>query len=95
MKITLLPLIEPKTEKKNRLAEFPENKLGVIRSWGFKGYNHIGDIVILKKGTLETLQNLFNPELRENGPNFTDLQTLNGDFYIEVLPDGTKIQIEI
>jgi len=79
-------------EKKNRLDEFPENVWGIIRKWGdLDGY--VGSIVKrIGKDSLFSMEDYLNSRYA-TWSEFDELKSLEGDFYIEVLPEGSKIEI--
>lgn len=78
----------------NRLSEFPEGRLGIIRKWN-SSTNAEGRIVILRNGILYCLQDAIFGGSYHSWPHFFSLFSLKGDYYIEVLPPGTQIEITV
>lgn len=77
----------------NRLNEFPENQWGIIRKWPDTPY--IGKIVILRGNTLFSMEKVLGNMKGHCWSLFNSLAELEGDYYIEPLPTGTKIEITI
>ena len=84
----------PPVKPKNRLNEFPENKLGIIRSWGPHAH-YVGRIVIRRGSTIYSLSDFFGDNTHNSWPRIESLCTIEQDFYIEVLPEGSVVEITV
>ncbi|HRO65633.1 MAG TPA: hypothetical protein PKU78_05410 [Candidatus Dojkabacteria bacterium] len=91
MKATLIEH-KPAPITGNRLNEFPENVWGVIREWPT---NYIGTIVIRRGNTLFSMEKVLDSPNSHHWSNWHELIEFEGDYYIEPLPPGTKIEITL
>lgn len=94
MKITLSQTTDKKEPIKNpnRLAEFPENTIGIIKEWPVTQY--VGILVIRKGDKLLSLEKLIgNPNSPMYWTSFAELCKSTGTFYIET-PKTLQLTIE-
>ena len=89
--------LEGHSSKLNRLDEFKDGAIGIIRNWDTKNSQWIGSIVTLRRGVLWLLSDVFsgNNTIAHRLLSWQELLRLDEGLYIETLPQGTRLNLYI